>query len=358
MALTQETVLEALRSVLDPDLRKDLVTLGMIKDVRLPGDGKVGVTVELTTPACPLKHKIQSDVENALREIPGVNEVEVMMTAKVRQGHAPEDRAPIPGVKNIVAVASGKGGVGKSTTAVNLAYALQALGAQVALLDADIYGPNIPGMIGVRQTPQVVENRIQPLVAHGLRIMSMGFVVDEDQPVIFRGPMLHAALRQLLLDVDWGEVDYLVVDLPPGTGDVQLSLAQTVPVTGAVMVTTPQRVALHDVRKGMAMFLRVDVPVLGVVENMAYYLCPHCGKREDIFDSGGGRRVAEMFDAPFLGEIPLVTKIRQGGDTGRPVILAEPEGPVARAYREVAERVAQQVSIQNERRARSGAPGA
>ncbi len=348
MALQKDDVLAALRTVIDPDFRKDLVTLGMVKDLDIAGDGQVAVTVELTTPACPLRSKIQADVEQAVRRVAGVAAVKVTMTSRVQPGMVGEGKAPIPGVKTIVAVASGKGGVGKSTTAVNLALALQGLGASVGLLDADIYGPNVPGMLGVsNQRPRVKNNRMIPIVAYGVRMMSMGLIVGEDQPVIWRGPMLHGALRQLLNDVEWGETDYLVIDLPPGTGDVQLSLVQTVPVTGAVIVTTPQRVALQDARKGIAMFQKVEMPVLGIVENMAYFICSHCGQREDIFDSGGGRRTADELGVPFLGQIPLVTEIRVGMDTGKPILVSAPDSPWSRAYREVAERMAQQISIQS-----------
>ncbi len=350
MPVQRDALLDALRTVMDPDLQRDLVTLGMVKDVEADADGNVQVTVELTTPACPLKSKIQGDVEQALRRVPEVKGVQVTMSARVQHGHVAQGKAPIPGVKNIVAVASGKGGVGKSTTAVNLALSLQNLGASVALLDADIYGPNVPMMLGAgSQRPRVIENRMEPIVAHGLRLMSMGLIVPDDQPVIWRGPMLHGALRQLLNEVNWGEIDYLVIDLPPGTGDVQLSLVQTVPVTGAVIVSTPQKVALQDARKGVMMFRKVDMPVLGLVENMSYFVCSHCGERENVFDTGGGRKAAEELEVPFLGEIPLVTGIRKGMDEGVPIVVSEPESPWSRAYRDVAERVAQQVSIQNAR---------
>lgn len=347
MAVNKDDVQAALRTVMDPDLNKDLVTLGMIKSVEIDdATGTVAVAVELTTPACPLKNKIQADVVRAVAAVKGVKKVNADMGAKVQHGHVAQGKAPIPGVKNIVAVASGKGGVGKSTTAVNLALSLHALGASVALLDADIYGPNVPGMLGILgERPYVVDNRMMPIEAYGLRVMSMGLVVPDDQPVIWRGPMLHGALRQLLNDVEWGETDYLIIDLPPGTGDVQLSLVQTVPVTGAVIVTTPQRVALQDARKGIAMFNKVEMPVLGLVENMAYYICGHCGERENIFDADGGKLTAEELGVPFLGQIPLVTGIRKGMDEGIPIVVGEPDGPWATAYREVAERLAQQVSI-------------
>lgn len=348
MTPLREAVVEALRTVQDPDLHKDLVSLGMIKDLKIEGDGRVEVTVELTTPACPMKARIREEVQQAVSKVAGVNKVEVNMTARVQSGHVAQGKAPIPGVRNIIAVASGKGGVGKSTTAVNLALSLHKLGASVALLDADIYGPNIPGMLGLQnKRPEVVNNRVIPLTAFGIRVMSMGLIIEEDQPVIWRGPMLHGALRQLLNDVEWGETDYLVIDLPPGTGDVQLSLVQTVPVTGVVIVTTPQPVALQDARKGILMFVKVEIPILGVVENMSYYLCPECGHRENIFDSDGGRRTATQYNVPFLGQIPLVTGIRRGMDEGTPIVIAEPDGQWTAAYREIAEHVAQQVSIQN-----------
>lgn len=341
-----EQLLEALRSVIDPDLKKDLVTLGMIKDATLTESGVAQVTVCLTTPACPLKGLIKADCEQALLKVPGVKKTEIEMTAEVKKAASPGDeRIPIDGVRNIVAVGSGKGGVGKSTTAVNLAMALAQLGAKVALLDADIYGPNIPSMTGVTGRPKVINNRIIPLEATGgISVMSMGFMVDPDQPLVWRGPMLHGVMKQLLHEVNWGDKDYLIIDLPPGTGDIQLSLSQSVPVTGAVIVTTPQNIALQDARKGITMFEKVGVPILGIVENMSYYLCPKCGHRDDIFSNAGGENAAKKHGVPFLGRIPLNTQIREGMDSGKPVAL-NTGTEFAGIYREIAEKTAQQLSI-------------
>lgn len=341
----KDLVLDALRTVEDPDLHKDLVSLNMIRDLQVDGDN-VSFTVCLTTPACPMKEKIENDCRAAVSKIDGVGEIAIQMTSDVGQGKVDADKAPIQGVRNIVAVASGKGGVGKSTTATNLAVALAKQGARTALLDADIYGPNIPSMLGAQGRPQVIDNRIIPIEAHGVRCMSMGFLVNDDQPLIFRGPMLHGTLKQLLHDVNWGQTDYLVIDLPPGTGDVQLSLSQSVPVTGAVIVTTPQNIALQDARKGIAMFEKVNIPILGIVENMSYYLCPKCGHRDEIFSNAGGENAAKKYGVPFLGGVPLNTEIRNGMDIGRPV-AANPDSAFYSIYKEIASNTAQQVSIQN-----------
>lgn len=346
MADLKNQVLDALRTVQDPDLHKDLVSLNMIRDLAVTDAGEVSVTVVLTTPACPMKEKIRSDCERAIHSVPGVTSSSINITSETTRGAVGADKAPIDGVRNIIAVGSGKGGVGKSTTAVNLAIALQRSGARVALLDADIYGPNVPGMLGVRDRPKVLNNKIVPLEAHGIHMVSMGLLVAEEQPLVWRGPMLHGVMKQLLRDVAWGQQDYLVIDLPPGTGDVQLSLSQMVPVTGAVIVTTPQNVALQDVRKGIAMFRQVNIPIAGIVENMAYYLCPKCGNRDEIFAAGGGRGTADDLDVPFLGEIPLNSDIRRAMDAGRP-IAADPESRFHDVYRAIAEKIAQSISIIN-----------
>ncbi len=346
MASLKESVIDALRTVDDPDLKKDLVSLNMIKNVVTGESGAVSITVELTTPACPLKKKIEDDCRQAVERVEGVTSVAIEMTARVSNGTVPEGKTPIPGVKNILAVGSGKGGVGKTTTAVNLAVALSKLGARVALLDADIYGPNVPSMLGVEGRPRVVDKRILPLEACGIRVISMGLLVSADQPLVWRGPMLHGALRQLLFDVAWGDCDYLVIDMPPGTGDVQLSLAQTVPVTGAVIVTTPQNVALQDVRKGIAMFRQVGVPVIGVVENMSWYSCPKCGNRDDVFSTGGGTAMAAELGIEVIGEVPLNSLLREAMDSGRPVAL-DTESEFGRIYAGIASKVAQRISILN-----------
>ncbi len=347
MPTLKDAVLDALRTVDDPDLHKDLVTLNMIRALEVDEEaGQARFTVCLTTPACPMKDKIRSDCEEAVRKVPGIKDIQIEMTAEVRQTPPGEGREAIRGVRNIVAVGSGKGGVGKTTTAVNLAVALAKTGARTALLDADLYGPNVPSMLGVAGRPRVIENRIVPLTAHGVSVISMGFLVEEGQPLVWRGPMLHGALRQLLHDVAWGQQDYLIIDLPPGTGDVQLSLSQTVPLAGAVIVTTPQNVALQDARKGAAMFEKVDVPVLGIVENMSYYLCPACGHRDEIFDNAGGENAAKKLGVPFLGALPLNTQIREAMDRGRPV-AADEESPFFSAYRDIAQALAQQISVRN-----------
>lgn len=343
----KDAVLDALRTVEDPDLHKDLVTLNMIRELEVSeADGVASFTVCLTTPACPLKEKIRSDCEEAVRKVPGVKDIRINMTAEVRHGAVDEGKAPIAGVRNIIAVGSGKGGVGKTTTAVNLAVALARTGARTALLDADIYGPNVPSMLGASGKPKVQDNRIIPLIAHGISVLSMGFMVEENQPLVWRGPMLHGVLKQLIQDVAWGQQDYLIIDLPPGTGDVQLSLSQTVPLTGAVIVTTPQNVALQDARKGVAMFEKVNIPILGIVENMSFYICPKCGNRDEIFDTAGGENAAKKLGVPFLGRLPLNTDIREAMDHGRPV-AGDEESPFSEPYRDIAMAVAQQVSMRN-----------
>lgn len=342
---TVEKVMEALSRVEDPELHRDLVSLNMVQDVRVEG-GRVSLQVNLTTPACPLRDRIRADVEAALRAIPGVTEIELRIGAQVRRAQRQADGL-LPQVKNVVLVGAGKGGVGKSTVALNLAVALAQEGASVGLLDADFYGPSVPLMTGVDGRPVSRDGRtLEPLEAHGLRLMSIGFLVEPDQAMIWRGPMLHSALTQLLRDVNWGELDYLVLDLPPGTGDVPLSLAQLVKSSGVVLVSTPQDVALADVVKAKTMFDRVAIPVLGLVENMSSFACPHCQHTTPIFSSGGGRRAAEAMGIPFLGEIPLDLAVREGGDQGVPVTVAHPDSAVARAFRKMARNVAGRVSVE------------
>lgn len=344
---TKEQVLDSIRVVKDPDLQKDIVSLGMVKEIRIEGT-KVFVQVELTTPACPLKEKIKGEVHQVVASLPGAEEVTIEMTANVRRGPSALAQVNLPGIKNVIAVASGKGGVGKSTVCANLAIALAQSGARVGLMDADIYGPNIPLMLGISSEtrPEVTpEEKIVPLQAYGLKMISMGVLVPPGAPMIWRGPMLHSAVTQFLQKVEWGELDYLMVDLPPGTGDVQLSLVQTVSVTGAVIVTTPQEVALLDVRKGIAMFQKTQVSILGVVENMSSFICPHCNEETPIFSQGGGKKEAERLGVAFLGEIPIDPRIRQGGDEGRPIVVAHPNSPAAKQFFQVAGALAQQVSI-------------
>jgi ATP-binding protein involved in chromosome partitioning len=345
VTVTQDQVLAALRAVQDPDLRKDIVSLGFVKDVRIEG-GNVDFTIELTTPACPVKDQLKSEAEQRVAALPGVSAARAKMTADVR-ARGGFSRQELPGIRNVLAVGAGKGGVGKSTTSVNLAVALQRKGARVGLMDADVYGPNVPQMLGISGQPEVSpERKMIPPVAHGIKVISMGMLVPPDQAVIWRGPMLHGAVQQFMRDVAWGELDYLVVDLPPGTGDVSLSMAQSVPVAGAVVVTTPQGVSVSDVRKAVAMFRQLNIPVLGVIENMSYFLCPHCNERTDIFGHGGGKQMADDVGLSFLGEVPIDTRVRSGGDEGQPIVAAHPDAPAAVAFQEVAGRVAAQISIQ------------
>ena len=345
MSVTREQVLQALSGVNDPELNKSLVELNMIRNVAV-GDGNVSFQVVLTTPACPMKSRIKDECSQAVMALQGVNKVQVEMTSDVRQGPVQDGRQPIQGVRNIIAVASGKGGVGKSTVAVHLALALSQSGAKVGLLDADIHGPNIPLMMGLSgQSPEVEDEEIIPMEQQGLKIMSIGLLVPRDKAIIWRGPMLHNALMQFMRQVRWAPLDYLVVDLPPGTGDAHLSMVQTVPISGAVIVTTPQEAALADVRKGIDMFHELKVPILGVVENMSYFLCPHCKERTDIFSHGGGQRSAGAYGVSFLGEVPIDTEIRKGGDEGRPMLLSAPDSPVAEAFRGIASRVAARLSV-------------
>ncbi len=344
VVVSESRVLDALRSVMDPDLGKDIVSLNFIRNMRIEG-ADVSFDVNLTTPACPVKERLREQSRQAvLSGVPGVRDVRVNMTAEVRRPPALETNR-IRGVKNIIAVGSGKGGVGKSTVASNIAASLARSGANVGLLDADIYGPSIPIMMRSPNEPEVKDQVIQPVVAHGVKLMSMGYLSGE-MPLIWRGPMAHKALQQSLLGVNWGELDYLVVDLPPGTGDVHLTLVQTVPVTGAVIVSTPQDVGLQISMKTLRMFQQTKVPVLGIVENMSYYICPHCGGRDEIFGHGGARKASETLGIAFLGEIPLDPAIRKHSDSGMPVVLAEPESVSARALGEVTGKLAQQISIQ------------
>ncbi len=338
----------ALEKVLDPEIGRDIVSLGMLKEVAAEG-GDVTVAVELTTPACPLREVIERDVKAAAKAVPGVKSVMVRFGAEVayRRALAVPNAVRLGKIRNVIAVASGKGGVGKSTVAANLALSLRDEGARVALLDADIYGPSQPLMFGVRGgKPEIRGDRIHPLQAHGLKLMSMGFLVEEGRSVVWRGPMIHKALAQFFEDVDWGEADYLVVDLPPGTGDAQLSLSQLVPLTGAVVVTTPQEMSLIDVRKAVDMFRRVKVPILGVIENMSTFVCPSCATETAIFDRGGGERAAKEWGLRFLGGIPIDPRVRAAGDAGVPVVVTHPESEPARAFRRVAREVACRVSVE------------
>ena len=346
-APTEAAVLDALRSVQDPDLHQDIVALGFVKELKICG-GSVAFQIELTTPACPVKDLMKSQAERAVRALPGVAQVAIEMTARVTASRPVlGNKGTIPGVKNVIAVSSGKGGVGKSTVAVNLACSLQRAGARVGILDADVYGPNVPLMLGVSGQPAVVDKKIVPFERHGLQVMSMALLVAEDQPVIWRGPMLHSAVRQFLFDVAWHDLDYLVVDLPPGTGDAQLSLSQQAHLMGAVIVTTPQDVSVLDVRKAIRMFQTVNVPILGVVENMAWFTPPGSTARYYLFGQGGGEKIEREFGVPLLGQVPIEIAVREGGDSGRPITIAAPESASAVALRDIAGKVARRVSTLN-----------
>lgn len=342
----EQDVLAALGRIEDPDLHKDIVTLGFIKDLRVEG-GDVSFRIVLTTPACPVKDQMEGAARELVGALPGVASVRVTMDAEVPKGRGFGEKLTVAGVRNIVAVSSGKGGVGKSTVAVNVAVSLAQDGARVGLMDADVYGPNVPLMMGVGDVkPKINVNRLVPIEAYGVRLMSMAVLKPGDEPMIVRGPILHGLVRQFLQDVEWGELDYLIVDMPPGTGDVQLSLAQLVPVQGAVLVTTPQEVAVADVRRALRMFETVAVPVLGVVENMSYFVAPETGARYNIFGEGGGQKLADHYGVPFLGAVPLGLDVREGGDKGVPVVVSNPDSAQAKAFRRVAEEVARRVSIE------------
>ncbi len=336
--VTSDAVLGALKNVQEPELHRDLVSLNMVKDITIQ-DGNVAFTVVLTTPACPLRNQIESEARAAVLSVPGVSGVNIKWDAQVRADSRISGKLDVP-IKNIVAVASGKGGVGKTTVSVNLAVALAQMGAKVGILDADIYGPNVPIMMGVAEMPEPVNEQLIPPVAHGVQVMSIGFLVPEGEALIWRGPMLHKAIRQLLTDVAWDQLDYLVVDLPPGTGDAQLSLAQSVPLTGGIIVTTPQAVALADATRGFTAFQRLEVPIMGIIENMA----------GEVFGEGGGENAAKRLGVPFLGRIYLAPFVRQGGDAGKPVVAYQPESEQAAAFRALAQRVAAQVSVMNHQR--------
>ncbi len=342
--LTEEAVFSALRAVQEPELGRDIVTLNMVKAVTIDG-ARVAFTIELTTPACPLKDEIERNARAALAAI-GATEVELTWGAMVRRAAPSAGPQLLEGVKNIIAVASGKGGVGKSTISTNLAVALAQAGASVGLLDADITGPNIPLMMGVEGTPSAsADNKIRPLERYGVKVISIAFFVPEGQPIVWRGPLVGGAIQQFLRDVAWGELDYLVVDLPPGTSDAQLTLAQAVPISGSVLVSTPQEVALADVGKALAMFKRMSVPVIGLVENMSAFVCPHCGEATEIFGRGGGERFAREHDIEFLGAVPLDVTVRQGGDAGIPAVAQREPGPAAQAMTTLARTVAARMSV-------------
>ncbi|NES88520.1 MULTISPECIES: Mrp/NBP35 family ATP-binding protein [Okeania] len=345
-----QSILDVLRPVQDPELQKSLVELNMIRNIKVI-DGQVKFTLVLTTPACPLREFIVEDCQKAVKQLPGVKEVIVDVTAETPQQKTIPDRQGIDGVKNIIAVSSGKGGVGKSTVAVNVAVALAQMGAKVGLIDADIYGPNDPTMLGLADAKVMVQagqsgEVLEPAFNHGVKLVSMAFLIDKDQPVIWRGPMLNGIIRQFLYQVQWGDLDYLLVDLPPGTGDAQLTLAQAVPMSGVVIVTTPQTVALLDSRKGLKMFQQLGVSVLGIVENMSYFVPPDMPeKKYDIFGSGGGKRTAEELGVPLLGGVPLEMPVREGGDSGVPIVVGAPNSSSAQELKAIAQKIAGRVSV-------------
>jgi ATP-binding protein involved in chromosome partitioning len=342
--VTVDQVLTSLRSVVDPELHKDIVSMGMIKDLAIT-EGKVSFNLELTTPACPFNSDIEQDVRTAISNI-GVENLDLRVTARVMEGRAISMDELIPEVKNIIAVASGKGGVGKTTIAVNLALALGKSGAKVGLLDADIYGPSVPLMLGAEESPQVLKNKIQPPNVEGIKVISMGFFYEQSQQAgIYRGPIVSGIVKQFLTDVEWGSLDYLIIDLPPGTGDAPLTMAQTIPVTGIIIVTTPQDVAMNVAVKAVGMFSKLNVPIVGVIENMSYLQCPHCSEKINIFGKGGGQKISEKFNIPFLGEIPLSSQIMEGSDKGKPIILSEPDSIQANALRKVAKVTAGRISV-------------
>ena len=337
-------VTAALSRITDPELHRDIVSLRMIEDLRIEGD-RVSFTLNLTTPACPMRSKMEGDARDAAASVKGVKHVDMKVTATVATTRTADSTGLLKGVRNIIAVASGKGGVGKSTVAVNLALALKASGAKVGLLDADIYGPSVPLMMGVRDRPEVRDEIIIPPSALGIKVISLGFFYKDETPLVWRGPMVAGAVKQLLTQVDWGDLDYLICDLAPGTGDSSLTLAQTVPLGGVIVVTTPQDAAVNIATKALAMFKKLNVPILGIVENMSYFVCPHCGERSYVFAAGGGRRAAAALDVQFLGEIPLFPRIREQADAGAPVVSTFPDSPESAAFKEVAFRVAGMVSI-------------
>lgn len=340
----RESILEVLHTVKDPDLNRDIISLDFVRDLEIEGS-TVKFSLVLNTPVTPAKTSLQQAARETVLGLPGVEAVEVKLRSEIPKSGGVEGKQSVPGVANIVAVSSGKGGVGKSTVAVNLAIALAKYGARVGLLDTDMYGPNVPIMVGINAEPLVRGQKLLPHEAYGVKVMSLGFLNRGDKPVVWRGPMLHTAVRQFLYDVEWGDLDYLIVDMPPGTGDAQLSLAQLVPVQGAVLVTTPQEVAMADVRKAFNMFEQVHIPVLGIVENMSYFVCPNCSEQHHIFGSGGGQELATRFNSVLLGQVPLSINVREGGDLGVPIVVGAPDSPQAAAFTRIAENVATQLSL-------------
>ena len=345
-AVSRTEVETALKGYVDPYLEKDLVAAKCVKAIQIEGS-RVEVAVELGFPAAGYRDTLIAALRDRLTALPGVTEVAIRVESRIISHEVQKGLKPLPGVKNIIAVASGKGGVGKSTTAVNLALALSAEGANVGLLDADIYGPSQPRMLGASERPESPDGKsLIPVVSHGVQSMSIGYLIEEETPMVWRGPMVTQALEQLLRDTRWQDLDYLIIDLPPGTGDTQLTLSQKVPVSGAIIVTTPQDIALLDARKGLKMFEKVEVPVLGIVENMSIHICSKCGHEEHIFGEGGGQRMAAQYNVPFLGSLPLDIRIREETDSGQPTVVAEPDSRIAGLYRDIARRAAARLSLQ------------
>jgi ATP-binding protein involved in chromosome partitioning len=345
---SSQQVLDVLAHIQDPDLGRDVVSLGMIKELEVNPQGKVSFTFELTTPACPVRDRFKTQAQDLVGVMPGVTGVEVRMTANVRPAFMrPKPSEILPGVKQTIAVASGKGGVGKSTVAVNLAAALRLSGAEVGLLDADIYGPSVPAMTGSNSVPEQLNGRLMPIEAHGLKLMSFGHIYPGEQPTIYRGPMVGKAIEAMLVQVDWGRLDYLVIDLPPGTGDASLTLAQAIPLTGVAIVCTPQDVATDIAVKALQMFRKLNVTPLGLIENMSWYVCPDCGHRHEIFSHGGAEAAAKRLGVPFLGAVPLEEGIREDADTGTPVVISRPDSAGAKAFTQIASQVAARTSIQS-----------
>jgi ATP-binding protein involved in chromosome partitioning len=345
--MTTEMVLDALKGVTDPDLGSDLVTLKFVKgkDVAID-NGRIAVAIEMATPSVSKRESVAARAKDVLSALPGVSEVSITTSFVVKSVSAPEHgKPPLPGVKNVIAVGAGKGGVGKTTVAVNLAVALSKIGARVGVLDGDIYGPNVPIMFGLQAQLQTEGKQIRPAEKYGIQVVSMGFLTQDEAPVIWRGPMLHSAIQQFCREVAWKDLDYLVVDMPPGTGDVALSLSQTVPAAGAIVVTTPQQVSLADSRRAIRMYQKLNIPTLGLVENMSFYECTNCHHQADIFGHGGGEQVAQQLDIPFLGKLPLYQPIRVGSDRGIPLVIAEPDSDGTRAFLNLAESVMSQLAI-------------
>ena len=345
--MTPQTVLDALKGVVDPDLSVDIVTLKFVKDkdIRIDGD-RVTLAIEMATPSPSRREAVASRVRDVVGALPGVQDVTVTTSFVVKSVSAPEHgKPPLPGVKNVIAVGAGKGGVGKTTVSVNLAVALSKMGARVGVLDGDIYGPNVPIMLGLQAQLETVDKQIRPAEKYGLQVVSMGFLTQDEAPVIWRGPMLHSAIQQFFREVAWKDLDYLVVDMPPGTGDVALSLSQTVPAAGAIVVTTPQQVSLADSRRAVKMYQKLKIPVLGLVENMSFYECTNCNHIADIFGHGGGEQTATQLEIPFLGRLPLYQPIRVGSDRGIPLVIAEPESAGTRAFMELAETTMAQLAL-------------